>query len=176
MKRREVYYTYDLANTFQAMISGGVLLASTKRSGRSNVMTIGWGTVGIIWGKPAFIVMVRPSRYTYEFIEESGAFTVNVPTPEMRSLASFCGTKSGRDVDKFAALGMAVSPGQRVQSITIDACPLVYECRVVHKNDVIPANLDAEVASRAYPRGDYHRVYYGEILGVFAHEETATEG
>ena len=170
MKRNEVHYTHDLDKTLGALTRGGILLASTKRSGESNTMTIGWGTVGTIWGKEIFVVMVRPSRYTHEFIEDSGEFTVNVPTPDMKKWVAYAGTKSGRDGDKFAEFGMTISPGQKVSAVTIDACPLVYECKVVHKNEVIPANLDPDITSRSYPRGDFHTVYFGEILGVYAKE------
>jgi len=170
MERKEVHYTHQLAKTLDTLTSGGLLLAATKKSGESNTMTIGWGTVGIIWGKKVFAVLVRPSRYTYEFIEEAGDFTVNVPTREIRRWVAFCGSRSGRTVDKFKEYNMTVSPGQRVSSITIDACPLVYECKVVHKNDVIPANLAPDIVSGSYPLGDFHRIYYGEIMGVFANE------
>ena len=78
------------------------------------------------------------------------------------------GTASGRDGDKFARFQMSVTPGQKVQAVTIDACPLVYECKVVHKNDILPATLDPALDSRYYPEPDYHRVYYGQILGAFA--------
>lgn len=168
MERKEVHYTQNLDVTLGALAKGGLLLASTKKSGESNVMTIGWGTVGTIWGKQVFIVMVRPSRYTYEFIEESDEFTVNVPTEAMRKWVAYCGTNSGRDVDKFAEGKMSISPGQKVKSITIDASPLVYECKVIHKNQVIPANLDPDIDARSYPRGDYHTIYFGEILGVYS--------
>lgn len=113
-------------------------------------------------------MLVRPSRYTYQFIEESGVFTVNVPTPEMSEYVLFCGTRSGRDHDKFAKFQMSITPGQTVSAVTLDACPLVYECKVVQKNDVIPATFDPAITSSYYRRGDFHRVYYGEILGVFA--------
>ena len=129
-------------------------------------MTIGWATFGIIWGLPVLVVLVRPSRYTYQFIEESQVFTVNVPSAQMRDFVSFCGTESGRDVDKLVEV--AISPAQEIPSATIDDCPLVYECQVVHWNDVDPDTLAAKVSARAYPRGDYHRLYYGQILGTFA--------
>lgn len=171
MERKQVHYTYSLDETLAALNKGGLFLVSTKESGESNVMTIGWATIGNIWGKLVMVVLVRPSRYTYEFIEESGAFTVNVPTADMRKWLGFCGTKSGRDLDKFAELGISVSPGKQVSAVTMDDCPLVYECKVVHWNDVIPDNLTPEIASGSYPLGDYHRIYYGEILGVYAAEE-----
>ncbi len=169
MERFEVPFTYQYERTMELLARPGLLLAATKRSGASNVMTIGWGTLGIIWGRKIFVVLVRPSRYTYQFIEDSGEFTVNVPTREMSEWVAFCGAKSGRDVDKFAAYRMSVSPGQRIRAVTIDACPLVYECKVVHYNEVLPPHLSPEIVAGSYPRGDFHRIYYGEIQGVFAH-------
>lgn len=169
-QRIEVPYTYRFAEMTKMLHDTGLLLAASKRSGESNVMTIGWGMVGVVWYLPIFTVLVRPSRFTYQFIEDSGEFTVNVPSPELRKFVNFCGSHSGREVDKFAEFHIATSPGQRVSTVTIDACPWVYECRVVQKNDVLPETLAPEIISAYYPRGDLHRVFYGEILGVFAAE------
>ena len=170
MNRTRVSFDYKLDKTLALLADPGLLLASTKRSGESNVMTIGWGVAGIIWGKPLFAVLVRPSRYTYEFIEDSGEFTVDVPTEEMRRWVAMCGSRSGRHLDKFGTYGMSTSAGQTVSAVTIDACPMVYECKVVHHNDVIPANLAPEIESSSYGGSNYHRVYYGEILGAYAAE------
>jgi len=168
MQRTQVSFDHGLNKTLAVLRDPGLLLASTDRSGASNVMTIGWGTVGIIWGKPIFVVLVRPSRYTYQFIEDSGVFTVNVPTEEMREWVAVCGSRSGREMNKFAEYDMATSPGQTVGAVTIDACPMVYECKVVHHNDVLPPNLASEIEASYYGGSDYHRVYYGEILGAYA--------
>jgi flavin reductase (DIM6/NTAB) family NADH-FMN oxidoreductase RutF len=166
MVRDEVLYTDQLDQTLHRLAHGGLLLASTRSDGRSNVMTIGWASVGVIWGSPVMVVLVRPSRYTYTFIRESGVFTVNVPTPEMSSYVALCGTQSGRDVDKLAQV--ATSMGQKVSCVTLDECPFVYECRVVHWNDVQPDALLPSIDAKAYARGDYHRLYYGQIMGAFA--------
>jgi flavin reductase (DIM6/NTAB) family NADH-FMN oxidoreductase RutF len=112
MQRREVEYTYRLDSTLATLASGGLLLASTRSDGRSNAMTIGWAAPGVVWGLPVMIVLVRPSRYTYSFIEESRVFTVNVPSPDMRDLLQLCGTRSGREVDKLAQV--ETSMGQKV--------------------------------------------------------------
>ena len=166
MQRREVPFTFQLDKTLEMLSGGGLLLASTRPGGGSNVMTIGWATAGIIWGLPMMVVMVRPSRYTYQFIEVSHLFTVNVPTRDMRAYVNLCGTRSGRDMDKLAQVSTAM--GQRVDCVTIDSCPLVYECQVVHWNDVQPGNLAEDVLTQAYGQGDFHRVYYGQIIGTFA--------
>jgi flavin reductase (DIM6/NTAB) family NADH-FMN oxidoreductase RutF len=164
--KREVLYTYQLDQTLERLSHGGLLLGSTAEDGSSNAMVIGWGTVGVIWGLPMWVVLVRPSRYTYSLIQESGAFTVNVPIPEMKELVNICGTRSGRDIDKLAQV--ATSMGQRVACVTLDKSPVVYECKVVHHNDVLPDVLVPDIASRSYPQGDFHRVYYGQIMGTFA--------
>jgi flavin reductase (DIM6/NTAB) family NADH-FMN oxidoreductase RutF len=168
MIRKAVPYTFQFEETMRQLGGDGLLLAATRSDGESNVMAIGWGNIGIIWGRPIFIVLVRPSRYTFQFIEESGEFTVNVPTPEMSDQVLYCGTESGRDGDKFSHLGLSVTPGQTVKTVTLDDCPLVYECRVVQKNDVLPDTFDPAIPPDLYPQGDYHRVYFGEIMGTFS--------
>jgi flavin reductase (DIM6/NTAB) family NADH-FMN oxidoreductase RutF len=164
--RQEVAYTYGLDNTLERLRCGGLLVGSAHSDGRSNVMTIGWAMVGVAWGLPVVMVMVRPSRHTYTLIEDSGLFTVNVPTPAMREFVALCGSKSGRQVDKVARA--ASSAGQRVSCVTLDESSLVYECRVIHWNDVDPTTLAPELREKSYPGGDYHRLYYGKIEGVFA--------
>jgi flavin reductase (DIM6/NTAB) family NADH-FMN oxidoreductase RutF len=166
MKRNPVHYTYQLDETLRQLNGIGLLVAVTDSKGVSNVMTIGWGCVGILWGKPTFTIMIRPSRYTYKFIEESGMFTVNVPTLEMRDYVQMCGTKSGRDVDKLEDFGMSISPGQTVDAVTLDDCPLVYECKVLLKTDMLPENIKPVFKDKLYSQGDYHRIYYGGILGT----------
>ena len=91
MERKSIPFGSRFQTTMDALTGDGLLLAATKPSGESNVMTIGWGTIGSIWGLPMFLVVVRPTRYTYEFIEASGEFTVNVPTPTMREFTQHCG-------------------------------------------------------------------------------------
>jgi flavin reductase (DIM6/NTAB) family NADH-FMN oxidoreductase RutF len=164
--KREVSYTYQLDKTLERLAHGGLLLATTGSDGRSNAMIIGWGTVGVIWGLPMWVVLVRPSRYTYSLVEETGVFTVNLPTPEMNELVKICGTRSGRDMDKLA--DVETSMGQKVPCVTLDECPVVYECKVVHHNDVMPEILVPDIVARAYPQGDFHRLYYGQIMGTFA--------
>jgi len=170
MERTAAPLFQTVERTMALLQRPGLILASTKASGESNVMTIGWGTLGVIWGLPIFTVLVRPSRHTYQFIEESGVFTVNVPTPDMSRWVGICGTQSGRDIDKLGDYGVATSPALHIPSITIDNCTTVYECRVRHYNDVIPAQLNAQVQAKNYGGSDYHRLYYGEVLGTYQAE------
>ena len=175
MERQKVHYTAHFDAVTKAMTSHGLLLGSYDAAGAPNVMTIGWGAVGNIWGIPIWTVLVRPSRYTYRCIEHSGCFTVNVPTEDMAGHCVTCGSRSGRDVRKFEVCGLTAERAGSVLAPTVGECPLVYECQVMHSNDVLPDRLADEILSGAYVDGDYHRVYWGKILATRAAADAAEQ-
>jgi flavin reductase (DIM6/NTAB) family NADH-FMN oxidoreductase RutF len=164
MEIRDVPFTQNLDKTLQMLQKHGLLLTSAGSDGAPNVMTIGWGNPGIIWGREVFIVLVRPSRLTFDKIEQTGEFVVNVPRDDMDEACLKCGTVSGRDVDKFEDQGLKIVPAEHVKAPLIGQCERFYECRVVHRNDVLDAEIDAEIRSSAYAGGDFHRLYYGQVL------------
>jgi flavin reductase (DIM6/NTAB) family NADH-FMN oxidoreductase RutF len=168
MEYSNVSFTTFLYKTLSLLSNPGLLLVTAGADDKPNAMTIGWGTVGVIWGKPIFTVLVRPSRYTYKLLEESDSFTVCVPSGAMYEAVNFCGTRSGRDYDKFQECNLTALPSTRVGAPGITGCPVIYECQVVHTNDVIPANLTEDVQAQAYPQGNFHRIYYGQIMTVRA--------
>ena len=170
MTWKPVSYDHDIQHTLTTLTSPGLLLTAAKPDGSANVMTIGWGLLGIVWGRPIFQVLVRFSRYTFEFIEASQCFAVCVPSPEMRRWVGICGSRSGRDMDKFADQGQRFTLAEQAPAPLIAGCPLAYVCRVVHHNDVIPANLGADIDRQFYGDHDYHRIYFGEILTTLAAE------
>ena len=172
MDRRPIAYTDHFAAVMDAMNSRGLLLAADDVQGRPNAMTIGWGALGSVWGMQLWIVLVRPSRYTYQCIEAAGRFSVNVPGPDLDAACGVCGTTSGRDGDKFAGAGLTAEANEG-QAPTIAECPVVYLCQAVHRNDVLPDQLIRELQQGPYADGDYHRVYYGRILSAAAAEDAA---
>ncbi len=135
-----------------------------------NPMTIGWGTLGIIWGRPIFQVLVRPVRYTFGLMEQASDFSVCFLSEKYRKQLAFCGTRSGRNHDKVAICGFTIEPGIRIHAPFIGESMFHYECRIVHKHRLDPATLHPDIQSRYYPQPDHHMVYYGEILGVFKQE------
>lgn len=171
MAKVEVSYDCHLSPFLQLLQKPGALLVSLDEDGRPNPMTIGWAQLGIIWGRKIMSVMVRPSRYTYHCLELTQDFTVCVPFPSLAKAVGFCGSKSGRDFDKFAECGFTPLPSETVKSPGIAECGLIYECRVVNHADFTPERLLAQVNEDCYGSGDYHRVYFGEIMRVVADEE-----
>jgi len=134
-------------------------------------MTVGWGLPGIIWEKPFFVVAVRPSRYTYQFIEDTGDFTVNVPKRGMEEIVTYCGSVSGRTHDKFKEKGLTTLRSKHVKSPIIEECIINYECKVAYKTEVAKEGLPSTILSSCYPSGDYHTLYFGEIVAVYADED-----
>jgi flavin reductase (DIM6/NTAB) family NADH-FMN oxidoreductase RutF len=171
MNKVQVRFTDFFAQTIQRMREDGLLLASVGADGKADVMTIGWGTMGCIWSRPVFIVLVRPSRYTYGRLEQVSDFTVNVPPRELAAAVSFCGTVSGRHHDKFQEAHLTPMPGREVRSPIIQECVVHYECRILHRNDLAPEALAQAVREEFYPSGDFHRVYFGEIVAAYADED-----
>jgi flavin reductase (DIM6/NTAB) family NADH-FMN oxidoreductase RutF len=130
-------------------------------------MTIGWGTIGIIWKRPVFTVLVRHSRFTHELIEESGEFSVNVLDAGYSKQILYCGSHSGRDVNKLSDCHFDIEPGSTIAVPHLSQASIVYECRVVHTNEVDPDTLDRKIYEHYYTREALHTVYNGEILAVF---------
>jgi len=164
MSKRVGDYKDYASETIKAFDEGRVLLVSQGKEGLPNVMAIGWGTVGIIWRRPMFLVLVRPSRHTYKLIEESGEFTVNIVPPQLKEVVQYCGTVSGRDHNKFKEKQLTALPSKKVKTPIIKECILHFECRVVYQNDLIPSELEKSILSALYSKGDFHRIYFGEIL------------
>ena len=167
MNKEAAYNAY--APQLMEQLPKGVFL-TTQYKGKTNTMTIGWGSVGFIWKKPVFTVLVRHSRYTHELLEKSGEFTVSVPFGKMSSELSLCGTKSGRDIDKIAAAGLATIAGQKLGTPVIKGCDLHYECKIVAKQEFPAETLDAGINAGCYPNGDYHTMYIGEIVASYLTE------
>jgi flavin reductase (DIM6/NTAB) family NADH-FMN oxidoreductase RutF len=173
MAKVRVRYTDLFAQTIQRMREDGLLLVSIGTDGRPNVMTIGWGTIGSIWSRPVFVVLVRPSRHTYSRLEQVSDFTVNVPPPGLAEAVSHCGTVSGRDHDKFQEMHLTPVPAREVRSPIIRECVVHYECRTLHRNDLVPNALAEAVREEFYASGNFHRVYFGEIVAAYADEDAA---
>ncbi len=164
MTKRVIDFNEGLEETMKAFAEDRVLLVTEGKRGIPNAMAIGWGQLGIIWRKPIFTVLVRPSRYSYQLIEETGDFTVNIVSPQFKEIVQFCGTVSGRVHDKFKEKNLTAATSLKVKTPHIKECLLHFECRTVYKNDLIPSELAPSIVPALYPKGDFHRLYFGEIL------------
>jgi len=127
-----------------------------------NAMTASWGGLGVLWEQPVAFVFVRPSRHTHGFLERAPAFTLSFFDAAHRPALEFCGSHSGRDVDKVARTGL--TPRHDIAGAVYFAeARLVLVCRKLHAQDLDPARfLDPAIAG-FYGTRDYHRLYVGGI-------------
>ena len=172
---------FDYAGTVCKEMAKGILI-TTKLDGKVNTMTIGWGHIGIEWGKPIFIAYVRESRHTYTMLEGNGEFTVNIPMGQVdKKILGYCGTKSGRNTDKIRDMDLTLEDPSVISVPGIKELPLTLECKVIYKQKQDLSAIPGEILDRYYPEipgvdfdgqsRDYHYAYYGEIVGAYLIEE-----
>jgi flavin reductase (DIM6/NTAB) family NADH-FMN oxidoreductase RutF len=143
-----------------------LLTAGRNKSGAFNTMTVSWGAFGTIWSRPMAQVVVRPTRYTHEFMERSESFTLCAFPAARRNLLAYCGSHSGRDVDKVEATGLTPVASTHVDAPGFDEAELIIECRKIYHDRLNPEHFLASYIEPHYPEKDYHHVYYGEIVAV----------
>lgn len=152
---------------FEIWNSGWFLLTSGDyQAGQYNCMTVSWGSYGCLWNMPIAMVVVRPSRYTYEFINRHDSFTLCAFPEEYRSDLTYLGTHSGRDGDKIAQTPLTTTAARQVAAPIFEQAELAVECRRIYWQDLQPENFRDERIPPHYPEGDHHRMLLGEILAV----------
>lgn len=170
---------FEHAGTIAQANPRGILL-TTKADGEVDTMVIGWGLIGTLWGKPTFTAFVRTSRHTHALLERNSEFTVNVPLGGEgldKRIFAVAGTKSGRNVDKVAELGLTLVDGSTVGVPAIAEVPLTLECKVMYRQLMDKDSVPEDMQERFYPadvtdidRGGncyYHDIYYGEIVDSY---------
>lgn len=170
MKKTVDVFSYS--NCICNAMKKGILLTTASEE-KVNTMTIGWGHIGIEWGRPVFVAYVRESRYTKRLLDETGEFTVNIPLEEGNSkILGYCGTKSGRDCDKIRDMCLTLEEPSSIRVPGIIEFPLTLECKVIYRQTEDPALLPPNIQERFYPADiegfrDAHIAYYGEILDAY---------
>ena len=165
-----------------------VLITVADKKGNSNIFTVAW--VGTICSDPAMVsISVRPSRYSYHMIEETGEFVINLTTRDLAFATDYCGVKSGRDVDKFKELGLHTATADKVCAPLLEESPVNMECKVTQiqhlgTHDMFIAEVVSVHADEKYmdengkfslekadPIAYSHGTYYtlGEKLGTFGY-------
>lgn len=127
-----------------------VMVSCRRGNEKPNIITVAW--TGTVCSDPAMVyISVRPERYSYDIIRESGEFVINLTTESLAEVTDWCGVRSGRDVDKFAQMHLTPVPSKYVSVPSIAESPVNIECRV---KQVIPLGS--------------HDMFLAEVLGVTA--------
>ena len=157
-------FTYNMGKGMGELSSKGAFLTVNGDAG-TNTMTISWGFVGFMWGKPHFITVVRPQRYTKQILDSNAdSFTISIPFDgKLKEALDICGTKSGRDIDKSKVVEFI--PSHSVASPVVAGCDLYYECKISTTQPLDGALLPA--ALQKFYENDFHHLYIGEIVECY---------
>ena len=149
-------------NPFQMIGKDWMLITAGNRQ-KANTMTASWGGVGILWNKPVSYIFVRPTRYTYAFLEQEEGYSLCFFDEEYRDALKVCGTVSGRDRDKIADCGLTLRYEEGIPYF--DQAKTVLFCKKLCYQDMDPAGFIDPTIEGHY-HNDYHRIYVGEITRV----------
>jgi flavin reductase (DIM6/NTAB) family NADH-FMN oxidoreductase RutF len=165
-----------------------VMVSVADKDGKANIITIAWA--GTICTNPPMVsISVRPERYSYHMIEETGEFVINLTTEELVKACDYCGVVSGRDKDKFKEMNLTPFAVEGVGAPAIAESPVNIACRVVEKKElgshhmfiaeVVSVTVDEahmnetgkflinELGLVMYSHGEYFAM--GEKLGKFGY-------
>lgn len=159
---REITPKEIKGNPFALLDSDWGLL-SCQSGGKSNAMTVSWGGLGVLWNKAVATVYVRPTRYTFELLEEETYFSLCFFGSEQKDALKLCGSKSGREMDKIRAAGLT-----EVSDVApyFEEATLVLLCKKIYTDCIKPEYFLEEAIDGNYPKKDYHKIYVGEIVKV----------
>jgi len=153
-------------NTF-SLIGKDWMLITAGSLDNFNTMTASWGTLGVLWSKKICICFVRPSRYTYEFMERENSFSLSFFGDEYRQALNFCGSNSGRDVDKIKATGL--TPFETENGIvSFEQAKLIITCNKIYTQNLDPENYIG-IMNPDF-KNDCHKMYFGEIRSCMIKE------
>lgn len=134
-----------------------VMVSVTDKEGKSNIITVAWaGTV--CTNPPMVSISVRPSRFSYQILEETGEFVINLTNESLVKACDYCGVVSGRDVDKFAKTGLTPIPMEHVHAMGIDESPVNMECKITEKREL-----------------GSHTMFIAEVVGVTVDDQYMDE-
>jgi len=132
-----------------------------------NTMTISWGMMGIMWGRPTLITVVRPQRHTRQFLDKNSYCTLSVLAKEHRDIMNYCGKFSGKDHDKIKETGLLPLETDK-GNIHFQQSILTFECKKLYKTQFLEDDFfDKTLIQSAYPNKDYHHVYFYEIKRIY---------
>ncbi|MDR2391023.1 MAG: flavin reductase [Planctomycetota bacterium] len=152
-------------NPFRRIGEEWMLIAAEKQDGRVNAMTAAWGGLGFMWRRNAAFIVIRPQRFTKEFVDEASVFSLNFFGPGRRGELNYFGSVSGRDEDKVAKTGFHV---ERTDCAPYFAeSELVLICRKLYAQPYGGEYfIDTTRIDECYPDGDFHTLYVGEVIRI----------
>lgn len=149
-------------NTFKLIGKDWMLITSQNNHGDVNAMTASWGGLGVMWAKDVAYVVIRPQRYTKEFVDETNEFSLSFFDETYKDTLKYFGTVSGRDEDKIVTSGLTVNYSNKIPFF--NEAKISIFCKTLYKqNFKKDCFVDEKLTNLWYPNSDYHTLYIAEI-------------
>ena len=159
----------DIDKNVIKLIGQDWMLVTAQKDGKANTMTASWGGLGVMWGKNVAYIVLRPQRYTKEFVDAGETFSLSVLDEEYRKTLSYLGTVSGRDEDKITKASLTVEHADGTPYF--GEANTVLVCRKLYAQNYDPACfIDKSCDEKWYPDKDYHTMYIAEVEKVLVRE------
>lgn len=142
-----------------------MLISSAKPDGSVNTMTASWGSFGVMWNKEVVFVVIRPQRFTREFVENSESLSLTFFDDSYKKALAYLGKASGRDEDKITKAGLSVVMDNEVPYFQ-EAERVIFAKKLFVQRIEEGAFLDEKIIDRWYPEKDFHYLYIAEITKV----------
>lgn len=144
------------------LIGDDWMLITSKKEDKINTMTASWGGLGIMWGKKVAYIVVRPQRFTKEFIDFEGKFTLTFFDKNYKKQLGYLGTVSGKDEDKISKSGLNIDYINDMPYFAEGK--VVLSCKKLYSQYLKEENFsDSSLSEKWYPEKDYHEMYIAEI-------------
>jgi flavin reductase (DIM6/NTAB) family NADH-FMN oxidoreductase RutF len=142
-----------------------MLISAAKPDGTVNTMTASWGSFGIMWNKEVVFIVIRPQRFTREFVESSESLSLTFFDDSYKKALAYLGKASGRDEDKIAKAGLSVATDNKVPYFE-EAEMVIFAKKLFVQRIEEAAFLDEKIVDRWYPEKDFHYLYIAEITKI----------
>ncbi|MBC9784353.1 flavin reductase [Heliobacterium chlorum] len=149
------------------LIGAEWMLVTAEKEGKVNTMTASWGGLGIMWGKNVAFIVLRPQRYTKEFVDSSNTFSLTFFANDFKKELGYLGSVSGRDEDKIKKANLTVLYSDKTPYF--QEAKLAMFCRKLYAQEFQPeCFIEAELMENLYPQKDYHTMYIAEVTKILA--------
>ncbi|PWM47069.1 MAG: flavin reductase [Clostridiales bacterium] len=148
------------------LISKDWMLISAGNKDKWNTMTASWGGTGFIWNMPVTCAVIRPQRYTIEFVEQNNTYSLCFFDESYKKMLGVAGSKSGRDINKMTELGL--TPVFEDGTVWFKEASIVLICSKKYIDNIKPENfIDKSIINDFYPQNDFHKAFIGKIEKVY---------
>ena len=153
-------------NVFNTIGNEWMLVGAKKADGSINAMTASWGGMGVVWGKNVCTVLIRPQRYTMEFVENADYITLSFFDGKYKDVLGFFGSKSGRDTDKFEKTGLTCEQYGN-KSYAVKEASYNVIAKKLYSDEIKPdCFIDRELIDKWYKDKDFHTFFVCEITDI----------